>query len=307
MFKKNEQTTVQFPLLDRDTGFGITTGTVSVTVYHEDAIHSVDTIIPGTNHFGDGFWFYDMITTAMNADSIGIGITHANAVPRMINIRTVGSDMDDVYTDTQALVAGVTVANAGSSSITDVTDFHVSTAGLSTFDAATDFVTFATPGVDILSVTGTSVTDVTDFHVSTGGITATVSGTIDSNIIQVDGVTVADITDFHVSTAGLSSFDHETDYVGITNNAITSLSLASSAVNEILDSLWASNVDSSVTYEQLMEMMLAWMAGKTTVTDNGSDRTLSFYRRDGATVSFSITASETDSEEGARSTGGTIV
>lgn len=58
-----------------------------------------------------------------------------------------------------------------------------------------------------------------------------------------------------------------------------------------------------VAVSSLLRAMIAMLAGKVTVTDNGTTRTLSFKQQDGSTEAFAVTVAEAD---GARSATGTI-
>ncbi len=58
-----------------------------------------------------------------------------------------------------------------------------------------------------------------------------------------------------------------------------------------------------ITTAKLYKALIAMLAGKVVVTDNGSTKTLSFKAQDGSSEAFSITAAEFD---GARDSTGTI-
>jgi hypothetical protein len=295
MFRKNRQNTVYFTILDKDTGEPITTGNVTARVIKDGSLYSTNTLTAGSNFISStSVWKYDFATAALNGDSIALGLTHANGVPQVININTFEYDMKEIYDGITALQAGVTIGHVGPDAVTGISDFYTSTTGLSTFDATTDFVTFAIPEVDIVSVNGAGVT-IGDFRAT--GITATIDGIVQANVV---------IEDFHASTSGLSTFDAATDFVNVASLGITAGGLASSAVTKIVNGVFNQIVDGSISFDTVMEMLLAWMAGKVTVTDNGSNRDIEFFRRDGTTNSFTISVDETDSQEGQRSSTGSI-
>lgn len=62
-------------------------------------------------------------------------------------------------------------------------------------------------------------------------------------------------------------------------------------------------VDGTVTVDGALELMVAWLTGRIVVIDNGSTNTVTIYKRDGATVKYTLTAEETT---GARSAGAII-
>jgi len=64
-----------------------------------------------------------------------------------------------------------------------------------------------------------------------------------------------------------------------------------------------STVD-GVTVQSMYECLLAWMAGRATVVDQGNTRVISFYKRNGSSMKFSVTVSELDG--GSRAGTGTI-
>lgn len=64
----------------------------------------------------------------------------------------------------------------------------------------------------------------------------------------------------------------------------------------------AQTVD-GVTVESVLECLLAFMLGKAAVVDNGADRTITFYKQNGTTGKFQLTAAEAD---GARAATGSI-
>ena len=112
------------------------------------------------------------------------------------------------------------------------------------------------------------------------------------------------------------------DNPAITDSLLGSVSMHSSGIEQVdlayaagtvlpvtnatvfSDSLVATTVvDSTYTIDDLFEALFAFMCGKVAVVDNGATRTISFYKRDGTTVKFNVTAAETD---GSRAAGGGI-
>jgi len=304
MFKKNTAGFIHFPVINRTTGLGVTTGNVTASIYHDGSLFSTVTLTPGGNHLGNGFWRMEISAGGMNADSISIGIVHADSVPNMISINTFIRTTEEIYAGITSLIAGVNVTQVAGGNVTNVTNFHGSTLGLSTFDAATDFVIVKnTVAANILQVNGAPVT-VGDFWGI--GATVNVGNIVQANIVQVATSAISNMSDFWTPTTGLSTFDHLTDFVTVAPGGINAASLASSAVGSIVNGVFNKIVDGSISADKVMKMLLSWMAGKVDVVDTGSTRTITFYLQDNSTEVFEIVASESESQEGQRSTGGTI-
>lgn len=87
-----------------------------------------------------------------------------------------------------------------------------------------------------------------------------------------------------------------------TNNDKTGYALTS-AYDAAKTTLTPTTAIDGQTIESLYECLLAWMAGRVTVVDQGSTRVLSFYKRNGSSVQFSVTVSDVD---GSRAGTGTI-
>jgi hypothetical protein len=83
----------------------------------------------------------------------------------------------------------------------------------------------------------------------------------------------------------------------------TPVQVSTTAVTAIQSGVLAAVVDGTVTLEDVMQCLLAFMAGKATIVDNGSTWTITFYLQDNTTPKYNVTSSETD---GSRTTGGTI-
>ena len=58
-------------------------------------------------------------------------------------------------------------------------------------------------------------------------------------------------------------------------------------------------IDGTATLGDLYECLLAFMAGKATVTDLGATSTIAFYKQDGTTVKYNITSSDTNGSRAA--------
>lgn len=305
MFKKNEATSaervVYFQLVNKNDGSAVTTGTVTARVL-KNGTPSVPSNSPA--HSYGGVWTLLLTQAEMNTDSLAVVATHNDAIPAATFIKT-SEKMVDELNDfdhsaefvTFASPVDANVTEVKGVAVTDVTDFHASTAGLSTFNANSDVV-------KIGFVQGITVASPDDFKATTVAIS--LGDSFDANIVSVQGVTVAGVTDFHVSTSGLSTFDHTTDKVDLVDNAVDADVLATSAVNEIVTGLFGTTVDGSIDYEQVIEMLLAFMAGKVNVTDNGDTRYFEFFKRDGTTTMYGITASELAGQEGQRASTGSV-
>lgn len=305
MYRKNEQGTIYFTIINKTTGEPVTTGNVTARVIKDGVLNTTDTLTAGSNFISStSVWKYDIATSAMNGDYIGVGLTHASGVPQVVTINTFEYDMKEIFDGITALQAGVTVGGVGTYGVTSPTDFMANTSALSTFDASTDFVTFGSPiDANIISVGGSGVT-IGDFRAQ--NITAAVGGVVQANVVQVGTTGISGIEDFYTSTSGLSIFDSSSDFVNVGALGITAGGLATSAVTKIVNGVFDQIVDGSISFDTVMEMLLAWMAGKVTVTDNGSNRDIAFFRRDGSTNSFTVRVDETDSQEGQRSSSGSI-
>ena len=307
MFIKGQATDIHFLLIDKDTGVVITTGSPEAQLYKDGAASGFSIPLSvGSNYLSNGVWTMGLSMSQMNADSISISITHVDAITQLVSINTFERDMNEIFAGITAIQAGVNITEVNGVSVSNVSDFHVNTSGLSTFDHNVDFVTLAigTVPANIEEVNTVGVT-IGDFRAT--GITATVSGMVNANVIQVASSAVSSVADFHVNTSGLSTFDYTTDFITVAVGGITSTSFASSGINSIVNGIFSKVIDGSITMETLSQMQMAWMAGKITVTDNGANRTISFIRRDGSTESFNITVDETDSQEGQRTATGTIL
>jgi len=305
MFQKNKAAKLHFSLINKTTGEGITSGTINATVYQDGASFSRQSLSSGTNHLGGGFWFYQFSTAAMNADSIALGVTHSDAIPTISSINTFIRTTEEIYDGITGLEAGVNITHVNGATVSDFTDFHVSTVGLSSFDPTVDIVSVggATVSADINAVNG-SFASLADFRATSVGVS--IDNIVRANVVQVATTGTTSITDFHVSTVGLSGFDPTTDEVYVASSGITSASIDSTGLAKIVSGIYDKVVDGSTDLETVMQMLLAWMAGKVDVTDNGTNRTITFYRRDGSTSSFEVVVDETTSQEGQRSSTGTI-
>lgn len=305
MFKQNTEATVTFLLVNSTDGSPTTSGTVTCNVIKDGGVAASATNSP--THRSNGVWALTLTATEMNADNVSLVATETNSVPTLVQIQTVDKLVSDL-SDFDPGISGVNVEFVNGNAVTSVDDFKASTTGLSTFDASVDFVTVGTVKSDIRFVNGVAVTNIDEFKADTAGITEAFAGTtVLANVVQVTGTDVTDVEDFHASTAGLSTFDPEVNAVSLKANAITTSQIDVTAISKIADGVLDEQVDGVVDLRTASEMLLAFIAGRVDVTDNGDSRTFSFYRRGGTEISYTITASEIDSIEGQRSSEGTIV
>jgi len=98
---------------------------------------------------------------------------------------------------------------------------------------------------------------------------------------------------------GTANSDGDIEADGMTGNFAGSVGSVAAAVTPDLTTV----VDGSATIDDLYECMLAYLLGEATVVDNGTTRTITFYKQDGSTAQYQYTASETD---GSRSATGSI-
>ena len=307
MYLRNQQNTVQFLLINNTDGSAVTSGTTNVSVIKDGG--SASAASNSAVHRTNGVWSIVLTATEMDADVVTISATNSNAVPQMVSIRTVPVLTDTMYAGITALIAGVNVTDVTGTPVSDIDDFKADISTLSTFDHTTDEVTFDNTIIDanIVSVTGTAVVDVDDFKADLAGVTVSITNaTINANVVSVQGGTVASIADFVGSTTGLSTFDPASDYVQIITNGVNAVTFSSTGVEKVVTGIFDHIVDGTIDAQTMSEMLLAFMSGKVDVTDNGSTRTFTYYRRDGSTESFEVTASELESFEGQRASGGTI-
>lgn len=306
-YKKGRAAYVHFLVVDATTGNAISSPAPTVRVFKDNSGVANN---PGTpNHRYNGVWGITVSNSLMDADIVTLGISAAGAVPSMVSIATVEYDDAEIYAGITNLIAGVTVGfvSGATGEYPGIEEFRAT--GFSTFGVDGYFgVTIAdgfTVASNIVEVQGSAIT-IGEFHADTSSVTANLSGVLNANVVQVATSAIASISDFHGDTSGLSTFDNSIEYVNIITNGIDADALDTTAATEIITALFGTTVDGSVDFEKVMQLMLAWMAGKVTVTDNGSTRTITFYRQDGTSSAFSINVSELDSVEGQRSTGGTI-
>lgn len=298
---------VHFSLVNKDTGLGITSGSCDVQILQNGATSAVRNLTAATDHVVNGIWKLQLTQADLNSETVTLIPIATDAVPTFVSIKTSDYTNATLYAGITSLQAGVNVTELNGVTFADIDSFKADVSGLSTFDHTTDNVTVGnTVAANIVEVNGVTFADIDSFKADVSGITASFEGIVDANIVQTVGVTVAAITDFHGSTAGLSTFDHITDFVGVTSGGISDLAFTTSAIDRQITRLFGTNVDSTIGFSKIMEMLLAFMSGRVTVTDQGDVRYFSFKRRGGSVESFGITASELDSIEGQRGTEGNI-
>jgi hypothetical protein len=298
---------VHFGLVHKDNGLGITVGSVNVHILQNGATSAVRSLTAATDHVINGIWKLQLTQADLNSETVTLIPIATNAVPSFVSIKTSDFTNATLYAGITALQAGVNITEVNGVTFADINSFKASTTGLSTFDHTVNQVIAGnTVAANIVEVNGVTFADIDSFKADVTGITASFTGIVDANIVQTVGVSVAAISDFHGSTFGLSTFNHTTDFVGITSGGIDNLAFTTSAIDRHITRLFGTNIDSTVAFSKIMEMLLAFMAGQVTVTDQGDTRYFSFKRRGGSVESFGITASELDSIEGQRSAEGNI-
>jgi len=62
-------------------------------------------------------------------------------------------------------------------------------------------------------------------------------------------------------------------------------------------------IDGTVTWDDMGEILTAFLTGKVTIVDNGANSTISFYKRDGTSIKYSIISLDSN---GTRSATGTV-
>lgn len=97
--------------------------------------------------------------------------------------------------------------------------------------------------------------------------------------------------------------DRAEDILDGTKVSLADLFSDAATAAETATAVLAAVVDGSLDVQDVLQILLAAHAGKATVTDNGTSRTIAFYLQNGSTVKLQITAAKAD---GARSSGGTV-
>lgn len=317
-YKKNVATSVHFVPVNVNDGSVITSGsaTANIAVFSGGSTATTVATTNNPTHKGSGIWELQLTATEMNHDLITVRPVITDMVPQFISINT----EEKLVSELNDFDVGASLVNVGfinGITVTGPEDLMANTSALSTFDPAVTPVSTGTNVVrsDIRQVLGSAISSINDFKADAAGITAAFAGTtVLANIVEVTGTAVTDVTDFHVNTSGLSIFDYTNPNhkVSLKDNAITSNVLDSTALSAITNNIMNYNVDGNgtsipyVDFSTLQEMVLAFIAGRVQVTDNGSTRTFTFYRRGSSGISFTITASEQENFEGQRSNEGTI-
>lgn len=113
-----------------------------------------------------------------------------------------------------------------------------------------------------------------------------------------------DATNDSLAEGGASGFDPNNTPVQLSSTALANVNAQVDTALSDYGGLKSSTVvDGVVTVDDLLECLLAMIAGKTTYTDNGSTATLKYYKQDGTSVQYQITALKSN---GTRTSGGTI-
>lgn len=95
-----------FGLVSRSTGQDITSGPVTIYIT-KDGIQS---LLTGTPEYeGNGQWTVSITSVEMDADIIGLVITHADAITSSFTIKTVTEPIGSFITGVSQLVGGVSV------------------------------------------------------------------------------------------------------------------------------------------------------------------------------------------------------
>lgn len=309
MYKKNTTVSndryVHFQLINKTNGSPVTTGTTTINVFKNNSLSRTTNVTAGSNHLGNGVWYFQLTQADINSNTVSIGTSHADAIPNVVSIKTVDFSTLDMYNGITNLINGVNVTEVAGVGVS-IADFRADVSGLSTFGVdGTFLISVGQPYVDvnIEQVNGVGVT-IGDFRAT--DISATIDGVIPVNVIQIASTAISSINDIYTSTSGLSTFDPTTDMVFIATNGLDDISITTAATTKITNSVFSNIIDGTVTFDTAMEMLIAFMSGKVTVTDSGSQRYFQFFKRNGTSVSFGITASELDSQEGQRSSTGYI-
>jgi hypothetical protein len=107
-FYKNEPVTgFPFGLVHKETGAVITTGTVTIYITLDGGVQFQASYTP--IHEGNGQWSANFTANEMNADMVGIMVTHTNAIPQHFSIRTEIRVDDTTITTITATSTGSTI------------------------------------------------------------------------------------------------------------------------------------------------------------------------------------------------------
>jgi hypothetical protein len=86
-FTKAEPVTgFPFGLVDKATGNAIATGTVTIYITHDGGVQFTASYAPV--HEGNGQWSANFTGNEMDADVVGVMVTHASAIPQHFTIKT---------------------------------------------------------------------------------------------------------------------------------------------------------------------------------------------------------------------------
>lgn len=111
-FYKNEPVTgFPFGLVNKNNGNPVTTGTVTVYITKDGGTQATGSYNP--IHEGNGQWSANLTANEMDADTVGLMMTHTDAIPQHFSIKTtIRPDDDDAVTEITATSTGTTITGA---------------------------------------------------------------------------------------------------------------------------------------------------------------------------------------------------
>ena len=101
-------------LVDKSTGAAVTSGTATVYITKDGGAQA--TIAGSASHEGNGQWSFDLTSGEMNADMVGLVVTHTSIAPLGITIKTL-----DLNAIADAILARDIGSGAGSGSLNERT------------------------------------------------------------------------------------------------------------------------------------------------------------------------------------------
>jgi len=112
-----------FGLINKETGASVTSGTVNVYITKDGGTQQVGSYTP--EHEGNGQWTINLSGDEMDADIVGIIITHTDAIPQHFTIKT------EIEEDTSAIT--IITATSTGTSITGQFEYYGSMEGANNY------------------------------------------------------------------------------------------------------------------------------------------------------------------------------
>lgn len=141
-----------------------------------------------------------------------------------------------------------------------------------------------------------------DYQVFLSSIVADTLTEVPVGSFSIENRTVGLVPTAVTAAVGGATWDVARNSHTATGTFGESVLLNNTEINSIITAIKTTTYD-GITQQSVMEMLVAFLAGRATVSTSGSTRTITYKKRDGSTSKFTIDASTND---GSRSAGGTI-